>query len=158
MCRASLGNHGYIPVSNPCSFFAVHTRCRHRFTLKCHNPMLFFYSDTPHRIIPVPSPPYRLMIFFFTQGYQAYMHFLYLFLSFNKQLFQLFNFTFSCTLIAFIKGLFFDLRVKIIVLLHANYKSHRLLFLFHALPRIRANAMNSALHPEDLHLVFLLLF
>ena len=72
------------------------------------------------------------------------MHFLYLFLSFNKQHFQLFNFTFSCALIAFIKRLLFDLRVKIIVLLLANYKSHRLLFLFHALPKIIANAMNSA--------------
>ena len=125
-------------------------------------PCFFFYPDTPHRIIPISSPPYRLLIyiyiFFFTKGYQAYMHFLYLFLSFNKQLFQLFNFTFSCTLIAFIKGLFFDLCVKIIVLLLANYKSHRLLFLFHALPRIIANAMNSAWHPEDLHfLLFLLL-
>ena len=86
------------------------------------------------------------------------MHFLYPFLSFNKQLFQLSNFTFSCTLIAFIKGLFFDLRVKIIVLLLANYKSHRLLFLFHALPRIIADAMNLAWYPEDLHFVLFLLF
>ena len=120
-------------------------------------PYFFFYPDTPHRIIPIPSPPYRLLIIFFTKGYQAYMYFLYLFLSFNKELFQLFNFTFSCILIAFIKGLFFDLRVKIIVLLLANYKSHRLLFLFHALLRIKENAMNSAWHPVDLHFVLLLL-
>ena len=65
-------------------FFAVHTRKRHRFTLECHNPMLFLLPDAPHRIIPIPSPPYRLLIIFFTKGYQAYMHFLYLFLSFNK--------------------------------------------------------------------------
>ena len=157
-CRASLGNHGCIPVSNPCYFFfAVHTRCRHRFTLECHNPMLFLLPDTPHRIIPIPIPPYRLLIIFFTKGYQAYMHFLYLFLSFNKQLFQPLNFTFSCTLIAFMKGIFFDLRVKIIVLPLANYKSHRLLFLFHALPRIIVNAMNSARHPVDLHFVLLLM-
>ena len=97
-------------------FFAVHTRCRHRFTLECHNPMLFLLPDTPHRIIPIPSSPYRLLIIFFTKGYQAYMHFLYLFLSFNKELFQPLNFTLSCTLIAFIKGIFFDLRVKLIVL------------------------------------------
>ena len=138
-------------------FFAVHTRYRHRFTLECHNPMLFLLPDTPHRIIPIPSPPYRLLIIFFTKGYQAYMHFLYLFLSFNKQLFQPLNFTFSCTLIAFIKGIFFDLRVKIIVLPLANYNSHRLLFLFHALPRIIVNAMNSAWHPVDLHFVLLLM-
>ena len=123
-------------------FFAVHTRKRHRFTLECHNPMLFLLPDAPHRIIPIPSPPYRLLIIFFTKGYQAYMHFLYLFLSFNKELFQPLNFTLSCTLIAFIKGIFFDLRVKLIVLPLANYKSHRLLFLFHALPRIIVNALN----------------
>ena len=29
-CRASLGNHGYIPVSKPRSFFAVVNRCSHR--------------------------------------------------------------------------------------------------------------------------------
>ena len=59
------------------------------------------------------------------------MSFLCLFLSFNKELFQLLNFTFSCTLIAFIKGLFFDRRVKIIdVLLLASYKTRRLLFPF----------------------------
>ena len=58
------------------------------------------------------------------------MYFLCLFLSFNKELFQLLNFTISCTLIAFIKGLFFDRRVKIIVLLPASYKNHRLLFPF----------------------------
>ena len=102
-------------------FFAVHTRCRHRFTLECHNPMLFLLPDTPHRIIPIPIPPYRLLIIFFTKGYQAYMHFLYLFLSFNKELFQPLNFTLSCPLIAFIKGIFFDLRVKLIVLPLANY-------------------------------------
>ena len=120
-------------------------------------PCFFFYPDTPHRIIPIPSPPYRLLKFFFTKGYQACMHFLYLFLSFNKQLFSPLNFTFSCTLIAFIKGIFFDLRVKIIVLPLANYKSHGLLFLFHALPRIIVNAMNSAWHPVDLHFVLLLM-
>ena len=112
-------------------------------------PCFFFYPDTPHRIIPIPSPPYRLLKFFFTKGY--------LFLSFNKQLFQPLNFTFSCTLIAFIKGIFFDLRVKIIVLPLANYMSHGLLFLFHALPRIIVNAMNSARHPVDLHFVLLLM-
>ena len=58
------------------------------------------------------------------------MSFLCLFLSFNKELFQLLNFTFSCTLIAFIKGLFFDRRVKIIVLLLASYKTHGLLLPF----------------------------
>ena len=84
------------------------------------------------------------------------MYFFYLFLSFNKQLIQLLNFTFSCTSIAFIKGLFFDRRVKIIVLLLGNYKSNRLLFLFHALPRIIAKAMNSAWNPLDLHFVLLL--
>ena len=52
------------------------------------------------------------------------------FLFFDKELFQLLHFTFSCTLIAFIKGLFFDRRVKIIVLLLASYKTHRLLFPF----------------------------
>ena len=123
-------------------FFAVHTRCRHRFTLECHSPMLFLLPDTLRRIIPIPSPPYRLLIIFFTKGYEASMHFLYFFLSFNKQLFLQSNFTFSCTLIAFNKSLFFDLRVKIIVLLPAPYKTHRLLFLFHALPRIIANTMN----------------
>ena len=141
-------------------FFAVHTRCSHRFTLECHNSMLFLlpgYSSQnySHSQSTVPITD---NFFFFTKGYQAYMHFLYPFLSFNKQLFQLFNFTFSCTLIAFIKGLFFDLRVKIIVLLLANYKSHRLLFLFHALPRIIADAMNLAWYPEDLHFVLFLLF
>ena len=120
-------------------------------------PCFFFYPDTPHRIIPIPSPPYRLLKFFFTKGYQACMHFLYLFLSFNKQLFQPLHFTFSCTLVAFIKGIFFDVRVKIIVLPLANYKSHRLSFLFHALPRIIVNAMNSAWHPVDLHFVLLLM-
>ena len=139
-------------------FFAVHTRCGHRFTLECHNPLLFLLPDTPHRIIPVPIFPYRLLIiFFFTKGYPAYVHFLYLFLSFNKQVFQPLNFTFSCTLIAFIKGIFFNLRVKIIVLPLANYKSHRLLFLFHALSRIIVNAMNSEWHPVDLHFVLLLM-
>ena len=54
------------------------------------------------------------------------MYFLYLFLSFNKELSQLLNFT----LIAFIKGLFFDRRVKMTVLLLASYKTHRLLFPF----------------------------
>ena len=112
-CWAFLGNHGYIPVSNPCSFFAVHTRCRHRFTLECHNPMLFLLPDTPHRITPIPSPPYRLLITFFTKVIKLICRFLYLFPSFNKQVFQLFNFTFSCTLIAFMKGLFLDLLVKI---------------------------------------------
>ena len=58
------------------------------------------------------------------------MSFRCLFLSFNKQLFQPLNFTFSCTLIAFMKGLFFDRRVKIIVLLLASYKTHRLLLPF----------------------------
>ena len=57
------------------------------------------------------------------------MSFLCFFLSFNKQLFQLLNFTFSCTLTAFIKGLFFDRRVKIIVLLLASYKTLLLPFL-----------------------------
>ena len=121
-CWAFLGNHGYTFLYlTRVLFFAVHTRYRHRFTLECHNPMLFLLPDTPQRIIPIPSPPYRLLIIFFTKGYQAYMHFLYLFLSFNKQLFQPLNFTFSCTLIAFIKGIFFDLRVKLIVLPLANY-------------------------------------
>ena len=54
------------------------------------------------------------------------MYFLYLFLSFNKELSQLLNFT----LIAFIKGLFFDRRVKTIVLLLASYKTHGLLLPF----------------------------
>ena len=86
------------------------------------------------------------------------MHFLYLFLSFNKELFQLLNSTFSCILIAFIKGLFFDRRVKIIdVLLLASYKTHRLLFPFYALSSIIENAMNSAWHLVDLHFVLLLL-
>ena len=48
------------------------------------------------------------------------MYFLYLFPSFNKELSQLLNFT----LIAFIKGLFFDRRVKMIVLLLASYKNN----------------------------------
>ena len=136
-------------------FFAVPTRCGHWFTLECHNPMLFLLPDTPHRIIPIPMPPYSVI--FFTKGYQAYMHFLHLFLSFNKQFFQPLNFTFSCTLIAFIKGIFFNLRVKIIVLPLANHKSHQLFFLFHALPRIIVNAMNSAWHPVELHFVLLLM-
>ena len=35
--RASLGNHGYIPVSKPRSFFAVVNRRSHRLTLdQCH--------------------------------------------------------------------------------------------------------------------------
>ena len=56
-CRASLRNHSYIPVSNPCSFFAVDTRYRHRrFTLERH--VLFLLPDTPYRVIPIPSPLY----------------------------------------------------------------------------------------------------
>ena len=131
-CRASLGNQFYTPVSNRCSFFAVHTRCRHRFTLEYHNPILFLLPGYASQNYSHSQSTVPITDNFFTKGYQAYMYFLYLFLSFNKELFQLFNFTFSCILIAFIKGLFFDLRVKIIVLLLANYKSHRLLFLFHA--------------------------
>ena len=30
-------------------------------------PCFFFYPDTPHRIIPIPSPPYRLLIIFFSK-------------------------------------------------------------------------------------------
>ena len=88
--------------------------------------MLFLLPDTPYRVISIPSPLYYYWYFVL-----PYMYFLYLFLSFNKELFQLLNFTFTCTLIAFIKGLFFDRRVKIIdVLLLASYKTHRLLFPF----------------------------
>ena len=111
-CCASLGNHGYIPVSNPCSFFAVHTRSRHRFTLESHNPMLFLLLDTPHRIIPIPSPLYCYWNFFSQKVIKHICISFTFFLSFNTQLFQLLNFTFSCTLIAFINGLFFARRVK----------------------------------------------
>ena len=113
-------------------FFAVHTRKRQRFTLECHNPMLFLLPDTPHRIYShSQSSTVLLRIIFFTKGYQAYMYFLYLFLSFNKHLYQLLNFTFSCTLTAFINGLFFAWRVtEIKVLLLATYKTYRLLFPF----------------------------
>ena len=80
VCRASLGNHGYIPVSNPRYFFAVDNRCRHLFILK--RQMLFLLPHAPHRITPSPrainkknQPLYVLLL---------YIHFLYLFLAFNK--------------------------------------------------------------------------
>ena len=82
--------------------------------------MLFLLPDTPYTVLCTITD-----IFFL-----PHMYFLYLFLSFNKELFQLLNFTFSCTLIAFIKGLFSDRRVKIIVLLLASYKTHELLLPF----------------------------
>ena len=83
--------------------------------------MLFLLPDTPYTVLCTITD-----IFFL-----PHMYFLYLFLSFNKELFQLLNFTFSCTLIAFIKGLFLDRRVKIMdILLLASYKTHRLLFPF----------------------------
>ena len=135
-CRVSLENHSYIPVSNPCSFFSVDTRCRHRrFTLERLNAFFiyfFFYLVRLTELFPFPvhCTTSWNFFFFFTKGYQAYMYFLHLFLSFNKELFQLLNFTFSCTLIAFIKGLFFDRRVIIIVLLLASYKTHGLLLPF----------------------------
>ena len=89
VCRASLGNHGYIPVSNPCSFFAVDNSWRDLSILKCH--MLFFFlPDTPHRIIPNPrainkknKPLYVLLL---------YMYFLYLFLAFKKKTFPTIKF------------------------------------------------------------------
>ena len=73
-CWASLGNHGFIPVSNPCYFFfAVHTRCRHRFTLECHNPMLFLLpgyasQNYSHSQSPVPITDN----FFFKKGYRGH--------------------------------------------------------------------------------------
>ena len=43
-CRASLGNHGYIPVSKPRSFFAVVNRCSHRLTLECHSLHALYFT------------------------------------------------------------------------------------------------------------------
>ena len=157
-CWASLGNHGYIPVSNPCSFFRC--SCQMQASIYSWMSQSHAFSFTRIRfteLFPFPVPRTDYWQFFSKKGYQACIHFLYLFLSFNKQLFQPLHFTFSCTLVAFIKGIFFDVRVKIIVLPLANYKSHRLSFLFHALPRIIVNAMNSAWHPVDLHFVLLLM-
>ena len=86
----------------------------------------FFYLIRLTELFHSQSTVLLLIIFFL-----PHMYFLYLFLSFDKELFQLLNFTFSCTLIAFIKGLFLDRRVKIMdILLLASYKTHRLLFPF----------------------------
>ena len=151
------------PVSNPCSFFAVDTRCSHRrFTLERH--MLFLLWDTPYRVIPIPSPLYYYCYFFFFS--QKVIKHICIFFTFfypltKNKLFQLLNFTFSCTLIAFIKGLFFDRRVKIIVLLLASYKTHRLLFPFLCASQNDSKcnkfSMELAWHLVDLHFVLLLL-
>ena len=94
--RASLGNYSYIPVSNSRSVFAVDTSCRHhRFTLERH--MLFFY---PLRLTELfPFPVHSTITDIYIYIFLPHMYFLYLFLSFNKELFQLLNFTFSCTYI-----------------------------------------------------------
>ena len=54
-------------------FFAVHTRCRHRFTLECHNPMLFLLpgyasQNYSHSQSPVPITDN----FFFKKGYRGH--------------------------------------------------------------------------------------
>ena len=43
-CRASLGNHGYIPFSKQRSFFAVVNRCSHRLTLECHSLHALYFT------------------------------------------------------------------------------------------------------------------
>ena len=117
-CWASLGDHDYIAVSNPCSFF----RCSYQMQASIYSWMSQSHAFSFTRIpltelfpFPVHRTDYWYIYFFFTKGYQVYMHFLYPFLSFNKQLFQLFNFTFSCTLITFIKGLFLIITSLIIM-------------------------------------------
>ena len=75
-CRASLGNHGYIPVSKPRSFFAVVNRCSHRFTLECHSlhALLFYLMRLIELIIPSPramKKNYTLLLkISFPKGYQ----------------------------------------------------------------------------------------
>ena len=52
-CRASLGNHGYIPVSKPRSFFAVVNRCKLDVVigllLNVTHYIPFILPDAPHR-------------------------------------------------------------------------------------------------------------
>ena len=75
---------------------------------------------------------------------------------------QILNFTFTCTLIAFLKGLWFAQLVKVIVLLLATYKTPRMLFRFskcaliHALLTSKCNEFSILVLFLDLHFVLLL--
>ena len=109
--------------------------------------MFFLLSDAPHRTDYSQSEGdqqnkilHCTIINFFPKFVcQAHVDFIYLFLSFYKHFnLQLFNFTVSCTLIAFLKGLLFAQLVKVIVLLLATYKTPRMLFRFSTYALINA--------------------
>ena len=72
-------------------------------------PCFVFYLIRLTELFPFPVHCTVTEIFFHKRLSSISFTF---FLSFNTQLFQLLNFTFSCTLIAFINGLFFARRVK----------------------------------------------
>ena len=114
-CWASLGNHGYIPVSNPCYFFfsLFIPDAGIDLLLNVTIPCFFFYLIRLTELFPFPVHRTDYWWLFSQKVIKHICRFLYIFASFSKQVLQLFNFTFSCTLIAFMKGLFLDLRVKI---------------------------------------------
>ena len=65
-CRASLGNHGYIPVSKPRSFFALLTDVVIGLLLNVTYYMPFLLPDAPHRTDYSQSEGDQKHFFFFT--------------------------------------------------------------------------------------------
>ena len=110
-CWASLGNHGYIPVSKPRSFFALLTDVVIGLLLNVTHYMPFLLPDAPHRTDYSQSEGDQKHFFFLyyykfisqkvikksinhgvapiirADNDKAYNGFSLLFLSFNKQLF-----------------------------------------------------------------------
>ena len=65
-CWASLGNHGYIPVSKPRSFFALLTDVVIGLLLNVTYYMPFLLPDAPHRTDYSQSEGDQKHFFFFT--------------------------------------------------------------------------------------------
>ena len=65
-CWASLGNHGYIPVSKPRSFFALLTDVVIGLLLNVTHYMPFLLPDAPHRTDYSQSEGDQKHFFFFT--------------------------------------------------------------------------------------------